>query len=325
VSDKTCVDFAREQSILFDRWCSSCKVGSDFATLRELLLIEQFKTCMPDCTVTYLNEQKVTTLQHAAVLADEFLLTHKQGFYKHDGSVKTYQSPTSSSWRDPSSSLRDNSKSGAQRQSSSSKGDNPDKEKTCFYCKKIGHVMKTCYALKRKQEGKMTDQKPKGVALIEKVSHFDHNVPLPEAADCFKPFIFDGYVSVTGRESDQRPVRILRDTGGSQSFILSNLLPLSDTDCDASTIVRGIGMECVPVPLHTVHVKSDLISGFFSLAVRPCFPVDGVDFIMGNDIAGGRVYPVGEVVKSPMPKTRCDEMVEGHSDVCLHLWPKFKG
>jgi len=88
-------------------------------------------------------------------------------------------------------------------------------------------------------------------------------------------------VSVTGRESDQRPVRILRDTGGSQSFILSNLLPLSDADCEASAIVRGIGMEFVPVPLHTVHVKSDLISGFFSVAVRPCFPVDGVDFIMG--------------------------------------------
>ena len=48
------------------------------------------------------------------------------------------------------------------------------------------------------------------------------------ADKCFKPFIFDGFVSLSGEVSDQRPVKILRDTGGSQSFILSDILPLND-------------------------------------------------------------------------------------------------
>ena len=116
--------------------------------------------------------------------------------------------------------------------------------------------------------------------------------------------------------SDQRPVMILRDTGGSQSFILSDILPLNDVSaCNSSAIVRGIEMGLVPAPLHTVHVKSGLVTGFFSVAVRPCFPVDGVDFIMGNDIAGGRVYPVLEVVNTPVPVSVCEELVKSHPDV----------
>ncbi|KAF7667007.1 hypothetical protein LDENG_00083250 [Lucifuga dentata] len=70
-------DFAREKGILFDRWCSVCK-ANDLNSLRELMLVEEFKNCFPEHFVTYLNEQKVATLQQAAVLADEFALTHKK-------------------------------------------------------------------------------------------------------------------------------------------------------------------------------------------------------------------------------------------------------
>ena len=66
-------------------------------------------------------------------------------------------------------------------------------------------------------------------------------------------------------------------------------------------------MGFVPVPLHKVHVKSGLVTGFLSVAVRPCFPVDGVDFIMGNHIAGGRGYPVLEIVNTPVPVSVCEE------------------
>ena len=45
---------------------------------------------------------------------------------------------------------------------------------------------------------------------------------MPDA--CFEPFIFDGLLSLTADPSDQKPVRILRDTGGSQSVILSRVL-----------------------------------------------------------------------------------------------------
>lgn len=54
----------------------------DIASLRELLLIE-FKNCLPQRIVTFFNEQKVPTFKQAAILAEEFTLTHKSNFAQH--------------------------------------------------------------------------------------------------------------------------------------------------------------------------------------------------------------------------------------------------
>lgn len=62
--------------ILFDSW-SQASVVVDFKSLCELILLEEFKNCFPEQTVMYLSMQKVATLQEAAVLAEEFALTHK--------------------------------------------------------------------------------------------------------------------------------------------------------------------------------------------------------------------------------------------------------
>ncbi|XP_071059685.1 solute carrier family 26 member 6-like [Pseudochaenichthys georgianus] len=69
-SGQTYVDFAREKKVLFDRWCRAC-TADDIASVCELMLLEEFKNCVPERTVVYLNEQRVTTLQQAATLADE--------------------------------------------------------------------------------------------------------------------------------------------------------------------------------------------------------------------------------------------------------------
>ncbi len=79
-STQTFVEFAREKGMLFDKWCAASKVN-DFNALRELVLLEEFKSCLPERVVVYLNEQKVTSMSQAAVLAEEFVLTHKSVFY----------------------------------------------------------------------------------------------------------------------------------------------------------------------------------------------------------------------------------------------------
>ncbi len=78
-SQQTFVEFAREKSILFDKWCAATK-AVDYNSLKELILLEEFKSCLPERVVVYLNEQKVASLSYAAVLADEFVLTHKSVF-----------------------------------------------------------------------------------------------------------------------------------------------------------------------------------------------------------------------------------------------------
>ena len=49
--------FVRGKCALFDQWCSASKVLS-IPQLRELVLLEEFKTCLLERGVLYLNEQK---------------------------------------------------------------------------------------------------------------------------------------------------------------------------------------------------------------------------------------------------------------------------
>ena len=57
-STQTYVEFARDKGNLFDHWLTSCGV-TDFASLRELLLVEEFKKSLPERMLVYFNEQKI--------------------------------------------------------------------------------------------------------------------------------------------------------------------------------------------------------------------------------------------------------------------------
>ena len=46
--------------------------------------------------------------------------------------------------------------------------------------------------------------------------------------DYFIPFISEGYISVIGDSSEPTAIKILRDTGASQSLVLANILPFSE-------------------------------------------------------------------------------------------------
>lgn len=95
--------------------------------------MEEFKLCLPDRIVTYLNEQKVSSLSRAAVLADEYMLTHKTTFGMQSSSASV-------------SSERKNSTLG--QASSTSKKE----ERECFYCHKTGHIIANCLTLKHKEQ-----------------------------------------------------------------------------------------------------------------------------------------------------------------------------
>ncbi len=85
---------------------------------------------------------------------------------------------------------------------------------------------------------------------------------------------------------------MLRDTGTTQSFVVACVLPFSEpTSCGSDVLVQGIEMGLVKVPLHQVHLHLKLCTGFVKVGVRECLPVKGVEFILGNDLAGGKVFP----------------------------------
>ena len=79
---QTYVQFACEKERIFDRWCASQEVESDFTRLRELLLIEEFKNCIPNEVKTYLDENKVETLHRATTLADNYIPSPNKRFWE---------------------------------------------------------------------------------------------------------------------------------------------------------------------------------------------------------------------------------------------------
>lgn len=118
-----------------------------------------------------------------------------------------------------------------------------------------------------------------------------------EPDPCFRPFISEGFVSLTGNSKDQKSVTILRDSAGSQSCIKEGILPVShETWCHSSVLVRGLGMVNVCAPLHRVHFQCPLLSRWFDIAVLLALPVAGTDFLLGNDIAGRQVNPAPVIV-----------------------------
>ena len=280
-ASQTYVEFAREKSALFDKWCAANKVVT-LEQLKELILLEEFKSCLSDKMVVYLNEQKVSSLADAAVLADEFVLTHRTVF--------------SSRRRDVSERVSVNTPK------------NASELRECFYCRESGHLIAACPVLTRKNRRK-AHSSPKSVALAHTPpQHSDSLLSLDSVDSTFEPFIIDGMVSLSDTGLDFKSVRILRDTGAAQSFILEGVLPLSDqSSCGTDVLVQGIELGVVKAPLHNIYLRSDVVAGFVKVAVRSQLPVKGVSFILGNDLAGGKVFCWPVVTDNPTVNDR-DEL-----------------
>ncbi|KAJ8027971.1 hypothetical protein HOLleu_30078 [Holothuria leucospilota] len=166
---QTYVEFAYQKERHFDRWSASKKV-STFDTLRQLMLVEEFKRCVNDDIKTHLEENKADKLSEVANLADQYALTHKfskvgrtqnkgqfnrpnkkygnssnsSGTTGNSGSQSGSISPTNSGKKQPDSSRQKND------QASSNKA--AFKDISCGFCHKKGHTMANCFTLAKLKE-----------------------------------------------------------------------------------------------------------------------------------------------------------------------------
>ena len=80
--------------------------------------------------------------------------------------------------------------------------------------------------------------------------------------EVYEPFLSEGTISLLHDKYITKPIRILRDTGASQSLILAEAIPLSEkSHSGKSVLIQGVECGLVTVPLHQVNLKSDLVSG----------------------------------------------------------------
>lgn len=131
----------------------------------------------------------------------------------------------------------------------------------------------------------------------------------------------DGFVSLISDAMSRRSIKIWRDSGAFQSLILQDVLQFSDQSAVGSNaIVERFGGGHLSLPMHNLNLESALVSGQVSVCVCSHIPIKGVSFILGNDLAGGRVLVAPEVVPRRVAPARPDELDKkypGTFSVCV--------
>ena len=304
---QTFVEFARVKEQLFDRWCHSKKVNKDFEKLRQLILIEEFKRRIPFHMKTFIDEKQVENLQQAADLADEYFLTHGNfNQQRNQSSDKQYTANPSSgsdSFQQPVNST----------QSIRSNSETP----FCNYCKRRGHLRSECFYLIGNQPSTHDVQQPSPsghIVPMQLVSDPHSAAIIPcetglatsnsdRIMEMFEPFIQNGFVSLSDDFSEAKPIRILRDTGSAQSILLQSTLPLSDSTYSGDNVLlKGVdtSLGSYPsAPLHQVYISSSHVNGPVTVGITSSLPIDGIDFLLGNDLAGGKVVANSLVTSMP--------------------------
>ena len=370
---KTHVEFAREKENLFNRWCHSKEIGQDFKKLKQMVLLEEFKDKVRPDIRSHLDEQKVEELEKAAIMADDYALTHKMSSKSGNPQQKRYHG--SGNRENISRNADDRKRQGKSTENVGlvSKVE-PLKPISCGHCGKPGHIITNCWKLGGKTpcehcgrfnhksedcriaKNKLQKEvKPTGLTSLKglKVSPFNESEnqkgvkvkplidrnhfveknkgikvnPLHNDKSCiedeispntesdymenYKPFISEGVVSLVGDENSSQKVKILRDTGATQSLMLDSVLPLTENSfTGANVLISGVEMGVLEVPLHEVNIKSSLINGNIVIGMRPSLPVEGISLILGNDLAGERVMVDPRVVEKPRDNEKTERLAE---------------
>ena len=370
---KTHVEFAREKENLFNRWCHSKEIGQDFKKLKQMVLLEELKDKVRPDIRSHLDEQKVEELEKAAVMADDYALTHKMSSKSGNPQQKRFHG--SGNRENISRNMDDRKRQGKSTENVGlvSKVE-PLKPISCGHCGKPGHIVTNCWKLggktpcehcgrfnhksedcriaknKLQKEVKPTgltslkglkvspfneSENQKGVKvkpLIDRNSFVEKNKgikvnPLHNDKSCiedeispntesdymenYKPFISEGVVSLVGDENSSQKVKILRDTGATQSLMLDSVLPLTENSfTGANVLISGVEMGVLEVPLHEVNIKSSLINGNIVIGMRPSLPVEGISLILGNDLAGERVMVDPRVAEKPRDDENTERLAE---------------
>ena len=370
---KTHVEFAREKENLFNRWCHSKEIGQDFKKLKQMVLLEEFKDKVRPDIRSHLDEQKVEELEKAAIMADDYALTHKMSSKSGNPQQKRYHG--SGNRENISRNADDRKRQGKSTENVGlvSKVE-PLKPISCGHCGKPGHIITNCWKLGGKTpcehcgrfnhksedcriaKNKLQKEvKPTGLTSLKglKVSPFNESEnqkgvkvkplidrnnfveknkgikvnPLHNDKSCiedeispntesdymenYKPFISEGVVSLVGDENSSQKVKILRDTGATQSLMLDSVLPLTENSfTGANVLISGVEMGVLEVPLHEVNIKSSLINGNIVIGMRPSLPVEGISVILGNDLAGEKVMVDPRVVEKPRDDEKTERLAE---------------
>ena len=84
-----------------------------------------------------------------------------------------------------------------------------------------------------------------------------------------EPFMSKAMIPLLGDSTKAIPIKILRDTGASQSIVLVDVLPFSEkTYSGTSVLLQGVECSFINVPLHNIFLSSQLVTGPVAVGIR---------------------------------------------------------
>jgi len=315
LADQTYVEFARVKEDLFNQWLRSKEVKSDFVKLKELMLLEEFARCVPKEVSLYLSERGVDNIAVAAIMADEYVLTHKTYTNKFPGfqNKRDVVAASHCKFALPDD-VVDHGKMSKPHDFVQGK-----KCKICNYCGKTGHWERECWKKSREIKAKSVALVSTKVSLSKKFSpvtvfprnenkaslrKLDVNSGDGAFTGSYDSFMHEGTVSLEGGE--KKSVQILRDTGALKSLMLKGLV---DFESPEKIVVHGVGGSISVTPVR-VYLECEFFEGFVCVGLVDQLPMHGVHFLLGNDIAGNKVNPVPLLSEKPVAVEETKQLVE---------------
>ena len=350
--EQTYVEFSSVKREAFEQWLRSQGV-TDFSGLCELILLEEFQTCVSREVSIFLHERNVSTLQDAAVLADNYVLLHRDSPVNHFGFERERRNNYLDSRKPAASFGGPITSNQIKAKGVASEFNKETIPRSCNYCGKLGHQTKSCWKRSRdisgvksvfvatpNDEGRFTE-----TTRGESVGNEEQPVTLPclvsNGASCnetssspisqslklsseskvnisteagvgtYEPFLSSG--TIMG-DWGKREIQILRDSGALQTLLLEGVVPTKETG--KRVMIRSLWGVC-SVPLVETYLWSSLYVGPALVGVVKTLPVPGVQLLLGNDLAGGRVIPTPILSEHPEKSVSTQQLEES----CPGLFP----
>ncbi|XP_063879416.1 uncharacterized protein LOC135110719 [Scylla paramamosain] len=319
---------AREVILKLDRWLKA-EEATTLEEVKGVIQTEQFMSQMPLSVRCELASHDVKDVMEAGRRADKYCAVrgmngdeHHEGRkpfssrndghqrYKNDSQMSStsvhrsnqprpnnYSFPHTYTMPPPADHNMRSAPYGSRPRSTTyyQKGSGDEGAVKCLGCGSSGHRKFQCPKGRPKPVGAVAAQRD----LIKYVENMNAEIQEePPKDEGFEHFTSKGTVKVEG--SPEKVIRILRDTGANQSLILSSVLPWNEeTSTGREVSCKGAGGQ-FSIPLHKVWLDCGYVTGEVTVGVKEALPVDGVDMLVGNDLAGGRVIPKLQMVDNPL-------------------------
>ncbi|XP_064456939.1 uncharacterized protein LOC135367578 [Ornithodoros turicata] len=294
VDGETGTQFAARLSNLFDRWIDLSETKKDYASLRDLLLTEQFvKGCQPKLAM-FLRERKTESLADLATLADRFLEAQCQS---HLGQRKCESDGS------------DEEPAQAAVTRHAYEGKETRTRGLCFLCNRLGHKAAYCRSRQRNgicyscgKEGHRARNCPEEMPAVSQSScvivrrvedksctemdvkdghvGLKNGAMVPVVNACVTPktaFQIEGMPAATGKMG-KREITVLRDTGSDTVIVKRGLVRQEDMTGRHSP-VRLVDGTVRKLPEARIFVKTPFYSGPLT---AKCMEAPLYDVIIGN-------------------------------------------